>query len=216
MRVLILTDSLGCPRKETHVSETWTDRIIKKWSKDFIIYTYCVHGLSASKINLEYIKEISPDIIIMQIGIVDACRRALRSYEEELISRIPGVRTLIRKICSKFHYQFTVIRNIHDCSIKKFNSILNSICENTEGRKYFIRIAPAGHGLVKKVYNVKKDVATYNFVSQNIKGLEILDPYGRKNPESYLLPDGHHLNSLGNEMVYKSVDKILNIENEEK
>ncbi len=28
-RVLILTDSLGCPRNETTVEHTWTDKILR-------------------------------------------------------------------------------------------------------------------------------------------------------------------------------------------
>ena len=78
MRILLITDSLGCPREEIAVYDTWTDRILSKWSSGKIhFYTLCKHGLAADDIDINYVKEISPDLIIMQIGIVDACPRAL-------------------------------------------------------------------------------------------------------------------------------------------
>ena len=139
MRVLLLTDSLGCPREETCVSETWTDRIMTKWSGNgLVFYTYCIHGLSVSRIHLEYLREISPDVIIMQVGVVDACRRALGKYEFEVVSRIPVVSSIVKKICGKYHYFFTVVRNVHHCSQKKFFRILNQICEESIGSLLYI------------------------------------------------------------------------------
>ena len=78
MRILLITDSLGCPREEIAVYDTLTDRILSKCSSGKIhFYTLCKHGLAADDIDINYEKEISPDLIIMQIGIVDACPRAL-------------------------------------------------------------------------------------------------------------------------------------------
>lgn len=34
MIVLLITDSLGCPREEIAVYNTWIDRILSKWSSD--------------------------------------------------------------------------------------------------------------------------------------------------------------------------------------
>ena len=210
MRILLLTDSLGCPRAETPVSNTWTDKILNKWSsQNIVFYTYCVHGLSASKIDLDYLQEISPDVIIMQIGIVDACRRALGRYEQEIISRIPGVRTIVRIICRRYHYLLTMLRNIHDCSPRKFLSILNMIQKNSAGVIYFIKIAPAGKIMLKKVFHIKKDIQTYNSIVQSVPKIKIIDPYDNKDPESLFLSDGHHLNALGNDLLFFKVNEII-------
>ncbi len=82
-RMPVITDSLGCPRTETSVENTWTDKLLKYLNDkpDLIIYTYCVHGLHAGIIPIDYIHEIKPDILIAQVGIVDACRRALKPIE---------------------------------------------------------------------------------------------------------------------------------------
>lgn len=213
MRVLLLTDSLGCPREETRVSETWTDRIMTKWSGNgLVFYTYCIHGLSVSRIHLEYLREISPDVIIMQVGVVDACRRALGKYEFEVVSRIPVVSSIVKKICGKYHYFFTVVRNVHHCSQKKFFRILNQICEESIGSVYFIKIASPGNYLKEKFFRVEKDIPIYNSIAENISKLRIVDPYGNHNPDTFLLSDGHHLNLLGNELLYKAVDDIIGLE----
>ncbi len=213
MRILLLTDSLGCPRDETLVSNTWVDRILCKWSgKGAVIYTCCVHGLSASRIDVEYLREIRPDVIIMQIGIVDACRRALGKYEYEIVSRIPLIGNVAKKICGKYHYLFSTIRNVHYCSRKKFYEVVRQICEESIGKVFFLKIAAPGSGLIKKVYNVKKDVLVYNSIAETIPKLKVVDPYENRDPDTFLLSDGHHLNSLGNELLYKAVDDLISLE----
>lgn len=67
MRVLILTDSLGCPRSDVTVEKTWTDRVISQYKSD-IIYTYCRHGLSTKDLDFVWIEELELDIILCQFG----------------------------------------------------------------------------------------------------------------------------------------------------
>lgn len=75
-RILIVTDSLGCPREQIPSDVTWTERIISKYGSDVLIYTYCVYGLRCVDIPFGYIQFLKPNIIIFQFGICDACRRA--------------------------------------------------------------------------------------------------------------------------------------------
>lgn len=37
-RLLIVTDSLGCPRQETVVDNTWTDKIIKEFKRSKLFF----------------------------------------------------------------------------------------------------------------------------------------------------------------------------------
>ena len=112
MRIVIITDSLGCPREEINVNDTWTDKILKQWSgyQSNSFYTVCSRGLSSKDVSLEYIALLKPDLIICQIGIVDACRRALSRTEQAIISRIPGLGNIVKGFCSKHHLQITKMR----------------------------------------------------------------------------------------------------------
>lgn len=209
MRGLLLTDSLGCPREEINVADTWTDKFLTKWSNDNIhFYTYCEHGLASKDININYVKEIEPDLIIMQVGIVDASRRCLSRGELRVIQCIPIVRRIIRKICNEFHYAITRIRDVHYCSINKYEQIIRKIKDETGAEIVFIAIAPAGNGLVNKVYNIQYDIERYNSAVKAIPDIRFLNPYDG-NVEDYILSDGHHLNLRGEEMVFKAVDKVI-------
>ncbi len=204
MRILLLTDSLGCPRSDIHVSKTWTDEILRAWSSTNItIYTYCKHGLSANMIDMDYIKEIEPDIIIAQFGIVDACRRALKHREMVIASMIPGVGENIKRYCSDHHYALTSKRNIHYCYLTQFKQIVEDI--SRKGRVYFIRICPPGKFLKERTYNVENDINIYNNEIKKIANIIYLDPYMDMKPEKYLLNDGHHLTEYGHELVFKCV-----------
>lgn len=209
MRGLLLTDSLGCPREEINVADTWTDKFLTKWSNDNIhFYTYCEHGLASKDININYVKEIEPDLIIMQVGIVDASRRCLSRGELRVIQCIPIVRRIIRKICNEFHYAITRIRDVHYCSINKYEQIIRKIKDETGAEIVFIAIAPAGNGLVNKVYNIQYDIERYNSAVKAIPDIRFLNPYDG-NAEDYILSDGHHLNLRGEEMVFKAIDKVV-------
>ncbi|MBP3817415.1 MAG: hypothetical protein J6H31_03860 [Butyrivibrio sp.] len=210
MRILLLTDSLGCPRREINVDNTWTDRIIKKWSShDMYFYTHCKHGLSLGDIDITYINEIEPDVIIMQVGVVDASRRALSRKEVKIISKLPLIRTIVKKICNKFHYRITKVRNINYCSLNDFKCIIKKIINETGACVVFLKIAPPGKTLKRKVYNIQNDIDKYNNAIKENCMLRFLDPYVGNVDDYILESDGHHLNLRGEEMVFCAVDRFI-------
>lgn len=151
MRVLLITDSLGCPREEIGVKDTWTDRILTKWSsKNVHFYTYCKHGLVSKDIDINYVKEIEPDLIIIQVGIVDACRRALSRRELAIISHIPIVRRIVNIFCNKYHYMITRVRNVHYCTVDKFEESIRNIYNASSADFVFLSICSGGGGIAKE------------------------------------------------------------------
>jgi len=208
MRVLLITDSLGCPRPEIDVKHTWTNKILSKYSNKVEVYTYCYPGLSADDININYVKFLKPDLIVLQVGVVDACRRALSRNELFVIRHIPIIKRLVGHFCKKWHYTITKIRNVHYLSEEKFKNIILKIKEETNAHMLFISIAPAGKGLTSKVYNVSGDIVKYNDAVQDIVGLKILNPY-TECVDKYILSDGHHLNIKGNLDVFCAVDAAI-------
>lgn len=147
MRILLLTDSLGCPRIEVPVEKTWTFKIMKEWCGKSIFYTYCRHGLDSKDIyiSINDIKELEPDIILCQVGIVDACRRALTKRERQIISIFPGVfQKAIRTYIEKNHFQMTKKRNIHYNSAKKLKETLEMLSAIAKIRLVWIPIVGGG------------------------------------------------------------------------
>lgn len=210
MRILLLTDSLGCPRDEILVERTWTDRIIRKWGDRATIYTLCRHGLTTASIDKNWINEIKPDYIVTQVGIVDACRRALGRKGLYVFQRIPIVGKLVNSFCSKHHYSITKHRNVHYASSKQFYDFFNDISKIEKVKIMYIDIAPPGNTMKKKVYNVENDIELYNKKVRSIKNLYSINPYEIvERIDDILLQDGHHLNETGQDMVFDSVDREL-------
>lgn len=210
MRILLCTDSLGCPREEISVADTWTDRIISKWSGNNVyFYTYCKHGLASKDININYVKEIEPDLIIMQVGIVDACRRTLSRKELRIIRRIPIFGDVIRRLCKRYHYAITKIRNVHYCSLNEFMKKITEIKKEVSADVVFISIASAGSSLVKKVYDVQNDIDRYNAIIKDMSDVDFINPYDENTDDFIITTDGHHLNLRGEEMVFQAVDKVI-------
>ena len=219
MRILLLTDSLGCPRPEIPVEKTWTYNIMESWHKNYVFYTWCKHGLDSNDIcvSINDIREIEPDIIICQIGIVDACRRALSKRELRLIARLPGVlRNGIRKFAEKNHYILTKKRNIHYNLPEKLVESIKLLIDTTKEKVIWIPIF-GGVSLEKKTFNLANDIKDYNRSVAEIddEKLIIINPFREAEIEEILLADGHHLNFQGNKLVYKAINKLLiELENE--
>ncbi|MCI6811935.1 MAG: hypothetical protein MR922_05920 [Lachnospiraceae bacterium] len=74
MRILLITDSLGLPRKLVKYEDVWTDRLLKRIKHDednsLIVYTMLKRALTIDQVwqmktDIGY---LSPDIIIFQFG----------------------------------------------------------------------------------------------------------------------------------------------------
>lgn len=216
-RAVLLTDSLGCPREEVSVDNVWTDLILSEFSDRITFYTLCIYGLSVKDISERYIDYLNPDLIVCQIGIVDACRRALGVKEEKIISKIPLLRNAIHRICSKKHYALTKIRNIHRATPKEFSNRIDSLIKKASRQIVFLEIAPPGNFLINKTYNIKNDIIQYNKIlceKEDMDKIKIIKPYSQSNikdcNEYILKSDGHHLNNQGHIMVYHEVRDYLN------
>lgn len=219
-RVLILTDSLGCPRNETTVEHTWTDKILKWGSREnYYFYTYCQHGLFFNNIPMQYILEIQPDIIIFQVGVVDACRRTMTKRAEKIFCRIPVIRKYIHLIRKKYHFFITKHINIHYSTLKDVEMICETLIEKTRADLCFIEIAPSSIIMNNSIYNFSEDVKAYNEIfyrlkNNNIDRVSCLEPYKNINPDIIFLNDGHHLNDKGLDLVYSAVLQYLEREKE--
>ncbi len=214
-RVLLLTDSLGCPREEIPVKKTWTDMILLKYAKnsEYYFYTECKHGLSVAFLDLDYIKEINPDLIICQLGIVDASRRAFPRLFIRFVSFIKPLSKIINRFARKYHKKLTRINNIHYATKEVFRKKLRELLGYAK-KTIFISIAPPGKFLIDSVYNIENDVQVYNDILKKIaednNNCTIINPYSKETKtENYILSDGHHLNDYGEILVFNAIDDYL-------
>lgn len=180
----------------------------------YYFYTCCIHGLYTKKVPFEYVCEIKPDLIIVQIGVVDACRRTMSIYVSKILRHIPIVSSVIKFICQKKHFFITRFVNIHYSQKEDLFMLFDNILKELDSNICFIPIAPAGRIMKSKAYNFEEDVSQYNNVFIQLKHkygkkVLLLDPYKGIDPNDLFLHDGHHLNLAGEELVFSAVKKIL-------
>jgi len=211
MRILIIADSLGCPRKQTPLGKTWTYRLIQKYNSESIyFFTMMRHGLHSGMIDYNLIKDLRPDLVICQFGIVECVRRAFPIWYTEFIRNIRYVRGIHHLISKKYHYLWTKVSNIHYVKIGAFKANVKHILDQAgDAKVFFIRIADPGEALTQIIYNCKNDVDRYNSVFKASDGI-YLDPYVGYEAKDYILDeDGHHLTFLGHDLVFSLIDNII-------
>lgn len=212
-RILIITDSLGCPRKKVAPDKTWTEKIISKYGGEVLIYTYCIYGLKCTDIPFGWIQFLRPNIIICQFGICDACRRATPEKVLKIFQKFQKAGKVYQCFASKYHYYLTKFWNIHYTDISTFEAFVKKLCDLHQTYVAFIPIAPVGEYLINKSFGILSDVKEYNRVLKkytNRHNITVLSVYnGVKANDIILKEDGHHLNIKGNELVYNAVSQYI-------
>lgn len=223
MRVVIFTDSLGMPRDGVSIENTWTRLFINKYAASHEIFTFFKRGANTNDIVQEksdFLHLFRPNLIIVQVGIVDCVRRALPLRLTYLTSRVPILSSIVRKFSSKYHYVLTKLHKSYAVELRTFEENMNNILTDCSERNIIpivIRIAEPGAFMRNKTYNVEQDVQLYNqklkLLVEKFNGV-FVDPYRGQHSFEYVLDeDGHHLNSLGHELVFDKVCCAFDNEN---
>lgn len=223
----IFTDSLGCPRDESRVEETWPYKIIDKYRNSMTWFTFLMRAADSRVID-SYITStmrfINPDFVIIQVGIVDCARRALPNSLVKILGRIPILGDNIHKFALKHHYILSKIFNSRRVQLKDFKlhiqNIINFFNDNDKITNIIlIEIAKAGIELRRMTYDIENDISRYNDIlieiGKSYKNVTVVSPYNKYAAEDYTLEtDGHHLNDKGIKLVLDSLsnllDKLLN------
>ncbi len=216
--IVLITDSLGMPRKEILFDQTWVGRLVQYSSADLLIHTipFSVRGLTirqAVKIVDEVALNYRPNAVIVQVGIVDAARRAMPLWLRLFIDHLPGIRTVVRYIVSRFHKSLTRHLNIHYADIRSFSRSASRMTKSVGCPIAYIQIAPPGHIMKCKTYGIAQDVINYNRVLEKVAhrfSKHYLTPFDNEAVENVVLPnDGHHLSIYGHEKAFEEVTRWL-------
>ena len=206
MRVLLLSDSMALPREEFPSEIPCYLDLLKKKFKSFDFYSLslgkaCLPDL-VNQYN-RYYRYYNPDIVIIHCGIVDCAPRALKKWEQTLVSGLP----LVRKVIYKYREQLRKHRNISYTSKNQFQHMVDYM-HTTLGKKLIvISIAPPTESYQEKVIGVAQRIDGYNRVLQNVHNY--VDLSGM--PESCIGSDHYHFNGQGHEFVAEKIEKAINL-----
>jgi hypothetical protein len=207
MKILILTDSLGLPRFKPEVcsfENTWPV-LLKNNERN--IHQVSI-GAATSHVLLRqvnYQKTFKPDVVILQVGIVDCAPRFMSIKELDITGALgvfgKGIRFLFnRKSIKK-------LRKISYINEANFKSNMLKMKHAFDCPIIALGILPASSEYENTLPGVTKKIIRYNAIlEQNfehfINSNEILHING-------IMTDHHHLNEKGNYYLFQKLEEIL-------
>lgn len=228
-KVLCVGDSTSLPGHTNLYEDTWYFKLKMSFS-DFDFISFFKRGLSTDVLvtegggnipdNVPYgadcLEYFQPEIIILQLGIVDCSPRLLNIFDKIIIKLLPinlkggyiKVLKLFKKrkssntIVSPLKFENNLLEYAERCLINDVKALI--ILSIPFPDKRMINKNPQIVGNINKYNGILKKISLkYDF----IYFINVLDARNNMNIEIY--EDGYHPNPYGNELVYKSLKEIL-------
>lgn len=197
--IAALTDSLGLPRggaEPTTARQTWPTLL--RAAVDDVVHIG-IGGATVTQLSgqLPYALASSPNLVIVQAGIVDCAPRALRLWERTALQQIPGGRRLSRVI-EKRSRLLRRLRNIAFTAPDTFRDTCAAMKTRVgSGSIWWIGIVDAGDEA--QVPGIRRRIATYNDILRTTFAERFVDVSAM--PATGVCADHHHLTSTGHAFV---------------
>lgn len=207
-RVLVLSDSLALPREKPEVTkyeDAWPALLAKS---GYEIHQVSIGGATSEDLlkQCSYHLSFRPEIVIIQVGIVDCAPRFMTQFEIACCRRIPiigkfFIKLLNRKLIKR-------IRKVTYVKLERFERNIQKMYSSfTEARVLLIGILPGSDEYEGQVPGVKKNIEKYNAVIRHrYNGYIDVSDIDR----SGIMSDFHHLNTYGHKCIYEKIMKVLN------
>ncbi|MFD0950031.1 hypothetical protein ACFQ0F_06455 [Paraperlucidibaca wandonensis] len=220
MNALFLTDSLGYPRVDnqgTSASEVWTytvrDQAQKKSCKvSFFFDMKPFRDTRSLLVDVEkHCLSYSPDLIILQVGIVDCYPRALTKIELQVVSRLPIINQLSKAFVKKYYKKLVRKRNIAYVPLAEYKQNLIKLKEFFPKANWLvIPIAPASQSYMDANPLISSRIEAYNAIQEVVfSDAYKNDIYKNCDLEKVFLEDNHHLSKYGHKIVSSGVFRHL-------
>jgi len=204
-KILLLTDSLALPRSHPEVCEyedTWPNLLRKQ---GYFIHQVSIGGATTTDIvrQLHYHAPFSPDLVVLQVGIVDCAPRFMTKVEQAIVRKIPLIANHIFSLMNRPFVK--KVRKISYVRPQRFSSNIQKIIETFGDTKiYFVGILPASEEYEKVLPGVSNRIYQYNKLAEqqplNLVSTDLFDLKG-------VMSDHHHLNKYGHKQIF---DYLLN------
>lgn len=205
-RIVLFTDSLALPRVAPEITY-YEDTYPYLLKKEFEVFQFSKGGgLMGDFIEQSsYYKQYRPDIIILQIGIVDCAPRAFSKVEEILFCS-NRLFYSIRRFLSKTKMS-KKIRNVRKLSWTPKQAYRKEceflISKFQDSKVYALSIIPTSEDYEAQVPGISKKICEYNSILQEVFGDNLIDL--SEIPYEGIMSDHHHLTKVGHQYVYEKI-----------
>jgi acyl-CoA thioesterase-1 len=211
-KILVLTDSLGLPRSKPEVvtdEQCWAYRMTSM--SDYSWYLYQRGGYTSDdfiKDSSNYLSAFSPDIVIIQMGIVDCAPRALSKKELAFISLVPFIGKRIKLLIKKNRQKIILYRKLTYVDKEKFKINLQRLKRIFQNADFIaIPILPANQEYEYSSPGVSDKIWLYNQVLK--AEFDTIDLFNDINITDLIMSDNHHLNAKGHDHVCTVLKQYL-------
>ncbi|RCS57426.1 SGNH/GDSL hydrolase family protein [Parvibium lacunae] len=208
--ILLITDSLAFPRLEPELV-CYEDTYIAQLKREFPNYDFIHLGRGGGTITELYNHTsyfhhtISPALVIMQCGIVDCAPRTTTVIEQQIISRLPIIGSLLGRLIKRYAKNLRQFRKITYTSlttyveyIEKFESMYRNI--------HWVGILPASANYESNVNGITENIQRFNHELRKHKYISTDDF-----TENEIMSDFHHLNINGHQKLFNRLRDLIKI-----
>lgn len=216
---LVITDSVGFPRTEplTLFQNTWLGLLEEKLNQSgfFIVY-FQKKGLSTEHIVRELNKILiytKPDLIILQVGIVDCSPRVLKNSELNFLKKIPIINSVVHRIIKKYYRQLSSLRNLSYIDPYLFKLNLEQIKRDFKNNIWCV--LPIGlpcDAYIHKSPLIAERITIYNEILIQVFGFSLVPDFlyfSKPILNNIYTDDNYHLNENGHHMYSEIISRYL-------
>lgn len=214
-RIVIIGDSLGLPRVDLPYEKTYPFLLQETLGRTEVVPRNV--RLNDTSVQFKKIHEdvgyFKPDIVVMQLGIVDCAPRMFWRFEHRVVGFINKFIPVV-PFLSKFRYPVTRIFQKVYVTKKRFRQNLHNIFSYLQKQNIqviVINIADTSEINKKKSYRYDENIKEYNeILYEEVPDRNLfidLYSYG----SSILLEDGIHLNEYGNKATAELILEKLKL-----
>lgn len=205
-RVFVITDSLSLPRQSWENCE-WDDIYVELLKNRFpkINFIHLAIGKATSGTLLEqsirYYCHCTPDMVILQCGLVDCAPRALKSYELFIFKKLRLMRFI-----KKHKETLRSIRKIHYTIPKKFEKNIQSMKEIFHSAAFYsIAILPPQKQHTAIAPGIESQINLYNDILKSETNFIQVEDF----PNDGYADDNYHMNKIGHAYIYNKLEPII-------
>ncbi|MCQ4233465.1 GDSL-type esterase/lipase family protein [Pseudomonas stutzeri] len=195
--------------------QCWTYRLADYCAGRFRFRNVSVPGMDSNQLlslARDYYAAIKPDVVVLQVGIVDCYPRAIKKAELSILLRLPSVISrAVHRLVKRFYARLIVARGIRYVQPAAFRANLQTLSEIFEGARIMVvPIAPPSQTYQAKNPRIASSVDEYNALLSSLFTDGFLQEcYPQGAAATIFLSDNHHLNAAGNGLVFEAVKKQL-------
>ncbi|GAB4284891.1 MAG: hypothetical protein Kow0068_10090 [Marinilabiliales bacterium] len=223
-KILCIGDSLSLPGHGNKYEDTWIYKLRQKFeSQGYHFITFFQRALTSDVLikqggdGSDCLEIYEPDIVILQIGIVDCAPRLISpgSFNYYFIKVIPSK---LKPIYLNFLKKIKK-RNAKRVYVKpdKFKSNIHAYLQRCSDinieQILIIGICTPDERMIKKNPEIIKNVKLYNKILQNeaanFSFANIIFPLDPQRSSEMIYEDGYHPNPVGNNLVYNELIAYL-------